>query len=48
MLALWTSVVHVTLAHTLHHVLREGVYIALAAQVGLVSGLLFDRFARPR
>jgi hypothetical protein len=48
MLALWTSVVHITLAHTVHHALREGFYIALAAEVGLLSGLLFDRFDRSR
>jgi hypothetical protein len=48
MQSLWAIVMHTATVHAVHHALREGLYIALAAEVGLLSGFIFDRFMRQR
>jgi len=44
----WVGFLHLVIGHSMLHALREAVYSAWSMEIGLLSGLLFDRFVRSR
>ena len=44
----WIGFLHSALGHSALHALREGIYSAWSMEIGLLSGLLLDRFVRSR
>jgi hypothetical protein len=45
---IWIGFLHSAIGHSMLHALREGIYSAWSMEIGLLSGLLFDRFVRSR
>jgi hypothetical protein len=48
LVVLWVGFIHSAMGYTAMHALREGVYSAWSLEIGLLVGLLFERFVRAR
>jgi hypothetical protein len=46
--AFWICALHYAMGHSALHTLREGVYATWSMEIGLLTGLLFDRLVLHR